>query len=307
MTTIAVSPVVAHRYDFVLFYDVTNGNPNGDPDAGNTPRLDPETGHGLVSDVAIKRKIRNFVSLAKSDLQGSAPEPGYDIYVKQHGVLEQLHRRAYEAQGLKTDEKSKDVKLSNVEKARAWMCQTYFDIRAFGAVLTLDINCGQVRGPVQITFSRSIDPIATLEQSITRKAVATQREADAQIEKSGQVVGTMGRKEIVPYGLYRAHGFISPHLAADTGFTEDDLELVWQALLNMFENDRSATRGEMATRRLIVFEHQSLLGNAPAHALFARVDAKRKDTSKPARVYDDYEINIRQEGLPAGVTLHEKL
>jgi CRISPR-associated protein Csd2 len=307
MTTIAASPVVAHRYDFVLLYDVTQGNPNGDPDAGNTPRIDPETGHGLVSDVSLKRKIRNFVSLAKADLQGGTPEPGYDIYVKQHGVLEQLHRRAYEAQGLKIDEKSKDAKQSNVEKARAWMCQTYFDIRAFGAVLTLDINCGQVRGPVQITFSRSIDPIATLEQSITRKAVATQREADQQIEKSGQVVGTMGRKEIVPYGLYRAHGFVSPHLAADTGFTEDDLALIWQALLNMFEHDRSATRGEMATRKLVVFEHQSLLGNAPAHTLFSRITAQRKDESKPPRSYEDYDIRVDREGLPAGVTVHEKL
>jgi CRISPR-associated protein Csd2 len=307
MSTTAAPSVVSHRYDFVLLYDVINGNPNGDPDAGNAPRVDPETGHGLVSDVALKRKIRNFVSLAKADLQGSAPAPGYDIYVKQHGVLEQLHRRAYEAQGLKVDEKSKEAKGSNVEKARAWMCQTYFDIRTFGAVLTLDINCGQVRGPVQITFSRSIDPIATLEQSITRKAVATQREADNQIEKSGQVVGTMGRKEIVPYALYRAHGFVSPHLAADTGFTEEDLDLVWQALASMFEHDRSATRGEMATRKLIVFEHQSPLGNAPAHALFARVGAERKDTSQPARAYGDYEVRIDREGLPAGVTLHEKL
>lgn len=307
MTALSPSPIVAHRYDFVLFFDVFQGNPNGDPDAGNAPRVDPETGHGLVSDVALKRKIRNFVTLAKSDLQGGPPVPGYDIYVKQHGVLEQLHRRAYETLGLKTDEKSKETKASNVEKARAWMCQTYFDIRTFGAVLTLDINCGQVRGPVQITFSRSIDPIMALEQSITRKAVATQREADAQIEKSGQVVGTMGRKEIVPYGLYRAHGFISPHLAADTGFTEEDLELVWQALLSMFEHDRSATRGEMATRKLIVFEHESPLGSAPAHALFGRVRAGLKDTAKPPRGFEDYQITLDREGLPAGVTLHEKL
>ena len=307
MTTTTASPAVAHRYDFVLLYDVAQGNPNGDPDAGNAPRVDPETGHGLVSDVALKRKIRNFVSLAKSDLQGGNPAPGYDIYVKQHGVLEQLHRRAYEALGLKTDEKAKDTKASNVEKARAWMCQTYFDVRTFGAVLTLDINCGQVRGPVQITFSRSLDPIMPLEQSITRKAVATQREADAQIEKSGQVVGTMGRKEIVPYGLYRAHGFISPHLAADTGFTEEDLELVWQALLNMFEHDRSATRGEMATRKLIVFEHESPLGNAPAHALFGRVHTELLDKTKPPRSYGDYKVTLDRDNLPAGVTLHEKL
>src|SRR5947209_4992350 len=307
MTTLTASPVVAHRYDFVLLYDVAQGNPNGDPDAGNAPRVDPETGHGLVSDVALKRKVRNFVSLAKTDLQGGGPAPGYDIYVKQHGVLEQLHRQAYETLGLKTDEKSKDTKASNVDKARAWMCQTYFDIRTFGAVLTLDINCGQVRGPVQITFSRSLDPIMPLEQSITRRAVATQREADAQIEKSGQVVGTMGRKEIVPYGLYRAHGFVSPHLAADTGFSEEDLELVWQALLNMFEHDRSAARGEMATRKLIVFEHESPLGNAPAHALFGRVHAGLRDAARPPRSFDEYQITLDRDGLPAGVTLHEKL
>ncbi|HYU34930.1 MAG TPA: type I-C CRISPR-associated protein Cas7/Csd2 [Thermoanaerobaculia bacterium] len=307
MTQTNGSPVVAHRYDFVLFFDVADGNPNGDPDAGNAPRIDPETGHGLVSDVALKRKIRNYVLLAKTDLQGGGPAPGYDIYVKHHGVLETLHRQAYEAQGLKTDEKSKDTRQSNVEKARSWMCQTYFDIRTFGAVLTLDINCGQVRGPVQITFSRSIDPIVALEQSITRKAVATQREADNQIEKSGQVVGTMGRKDIVPYGLYRVHGFVSPHLAADTGFTEADLALVWDALINMFEHDRSATRGEMATRKLLVFEHESPLGNAPAHVLFARVTGERKDQSRPARAFKDYDIHIGRENLPRGVTLHERL
>jgi CRISPR-associated protein Csd2 len=307
MTPLTASPVVAHRYDFVLLYDVAQGNPNGDPDAGNSPRVDPETGHGLVSDVALKRKIRNFVSLAKTDLQGGGPAPGYDIYVKQHGVLEKLHRQAYETLGLKTDEKAKDTKASNVEKARAWMCQTYFDIRTFGAVLTLEVNCGQVRGPVQITFSRSLDPIMPLEQSITRRAVATQREADAQIEKSGQVVGTMGRKEIVPYALYRAHGFISPHLAADTGFTEEDLELVWQALLNMFEHDRSAARGEMATRKLIVFEHESPLGNAPAHALFGRVHASLRDATRPPRNFEEYQITLDRDGLPVGVTTHEKL
>jgi CRISPR-associated protein Csd2 len=307
MTTTTASPVVAHRYDFVLLYDVANGNPNGDPDAGNSPRIDPETNHGLVSDVALKRKIRNYVSLVKSDLKTNEVAPGFDIYVKQHGVLEQLHRRAYEAQGLKTDEKAKDVKMSNVEKARAFMCQSYFDIRTFGAVLTLDINCGQVRGPVQITFSRSIDTIATLEQSITRRAVATQREADSQIDKSGQVVGTMGRKDIVPYALYRAHGFVSPHLAADTGFTEEDLELVWQALLNMFEHDRSATRGEMATRKLVVFEHQSALGNAPAHSLFACVQVEPKDKIRPPRDYSDYRVAVDKSNLPSGVTLHEKL
>jgi CRISPR-associated protein Csd2 len=307
MTAATASPVVSHRHDFVLLYDVAQGNPNGDPDAGNSPRTDTDTGHGLVSDVALKRKIRNFVSLAKTDLSGGGPAPGYDIYVKQHGVLEKLHRQAYEALGLKPDERAGAGALSNVEKARAWMCQTYFDIRTFGAVLTLKINCGQVRGPVQITFSRSLDPILPQEQSITRRAVATEREAEDQIEKSGQVVGTMGRKEIVPYGLYRAHGFVSAHLAADTGFTEEDLELVWQALLNMFEHDRSATRGEMATRKLIVFEHESPLGNAPAHALFSRIKAGLRDPSKPPRSFEEYEITVDRDGLPAGVTLHEKL
>lgn len=307
MPTAAASPIVSHRYDFVLLYDVINGNPNGDPDAGNTPRVDPETEHGLVSDVAIKRKIRDFVTLAKTDLRTGNPQRGYDIYVKHRGVLEQFHRQAYKAQGLKTDEKSKEGKLSNVQKARAWMCQTFFDVRTFGAVLNLEINCGQVRGPVQITFSRSIDPITTLEQTITRKAVASQREADNQIEKSGQVVGTIGRKQIVPYALYRAHGFISPHLAADTGFAEKDLDLVWQALLNMFEHDRTATRGEMATRRLIVFEHQSPLGNAPAHALFSRVSVERKDQSKPARRFEDYAVILDRAKLPKGVKIEEKL
>lgn len=296
---------IPHRYDFVLLFDVINGNPNGDPDAGNSPRLDPETGHGLVSDVSLKRKIRNYVTLAKNGPEG--PAPGYDIYVKQHGVLEQLHRQAYEAQGLQIEEKAKEARQSNVAKARAWMCQTYFDIRAFGAVLTLDINCGQVRGPLQITFSRSVDPIVSLEQSITRRAVATQSEADKQIEKSGQVVGTMGRKEIVPYGLYRAHGFVSPHLAADTGFSQADLDLVWQALQMMFEHDRSAARGEMASRKLVVFEHENPLGNAPAHSLFSRVKAERTDTSKPPRTYEDYEVTVRTDGLPSGVTLHEML
>jgi CRISPR-associated protein Csd2 len=298
---------VAHRYDFALLFDVANGNPNGDPDAGNAPRLDPETGHGLVSDVSLKRKIRNFVSLAKDGPEG--PAPGYDIYVKQHGVLEHLHRRAYEAQGLKVkgDEKDKAARQSNVQKARSWMCQTYFDIRTFGAVLTLDINCGQVRGPVQVTFSRSIDPIVSLEQSITRRAVATQAEADKQIDKSGQVVGTMGRKEIVPYALFWVHGFVSPHLAADTGFSQEDLDLVWQALQMMFEHDRSATRGEMASRKLVVFEHESPLGNAPAHALFRRLRAERRDKTRPAREYEDYDVALDREGLPPGITVHEML
>ena len=295
------------RYDFVLLYDVKNGNPNGDPDAGNTPRIDPETGHGLVSDVALKRKVRDFVTLLKTDPGTGEPEPGYRIYVKHHGVLEQFHREAYEAEGLDPEVKGKEAKLDNLQKARAWMCQTFYDIRTFGAVLTLDINCGQVRGPVQITFSRSVDPIVSLEQSIVRKAVATQREADQQIEKHSHVTGTMGNKQIVPYALFRAHGFISPYLAADTGFTRADLDVFWQALRMMFDQDHSATRGEMASQKLVVFEHESRLGNAPSHKLFERVQVKQRDSTVPARAFKDYEVLVDDSALPTGVTIDVQL
>ena len=296
-----MSATISHRYDFVLLFDVQNGNPNGDPDAGNAPRLDPETGHGLVSDVSLKRKIRDYVSLAKRT-PDNAPVQGYDIYVQLHSVLETQHRRAYEALKLDPEKKGKDA----VENTRRWMCQTFFDVRTFGAVMSTGINCGQVRGPVQLTFARSIDRIAQLEQSITRKAVTTEKEAYTQIEKHGMVTGTMGRKEIVPYGLYRAHGFVSPAFANATGFSEADLELLWQALGSMFEFDRSATRGEMATRALIVFEHESQLGNAPAHQLFDRVQVKAKEGVLP-RSFSDYQLEIASEGLPAGITLHRKV
>lgn len=296
---------ISKRYDFTLLFDVTNGNPNGDPDAGNAPRMDPETGHGFVSDVCLKRKVRDYVTLVKTDLESKEVAPGYDLYVKHRGVLETAHRQAYEAQGLQTDAKKKEERLTNVEKARDWMCQTYYDIRTFGAVLTLDINCGQVRGPVQIAFARSADPITALEQSIVRKAVATEKEANSQIEKHGQVTGTMGRKEIVPYALYEAHGFVSPHLAAQTGFSQDDLDLLWQALTSMFEHDRSAARGLMSTRKLIVFEHESALGNAPAHSLFDRVKIERADGDKPPRAFSDYKVEIDRSNLPQGITIHE--
>lgn len=302
-----MNDILDKRYDFVLLYDVKNGNPNGDPDAGNAPRIDPETGHGLVSDVALKRKIRDFVTLLKTNPTTGEPEPGYRIYVKHHGVLEQFHREAYEAEGLDPEAKGKEAKLDNLQKARAWMCQTFYDIRTFGAVLTLDINCGQVRGPVQLTFSRSVDPIASLEQSIVRKAVATQREADQQIERHSQVTGTMGNKQIVPYALYRAHGFISPHLAADTGFTKADLDILWQALRMMFDQDHSATRGEMATQKLVVFEHESRLGNAPSHKLFERIQIHAKNPSAPPRAFDDYEVVVNAGELPKGVTINEQL
>jgi CRISPR-associated protein Csd2 len=301
----STNDTISHRFDFVLIFDVTNGNPNGDPDAGNAPRIDPETGHGLVSDVCIKRKIRNFVNLAKTDQETGQPAQGYDVYIKHQGVLNRQHERAYDA--LELDPKDKKSLGNNQQKARQWMCQTFFDVRMFGAVMSTDINCGQVRGPVQFAFARSVDPIASLEQSITRKAVTTEREANSQIEKHGQVTGTMGRKEIVPYALYEAHGFISPHLAADTGFSNDDLELLWQSMAMMFEHDRSASRGEMAARKLTVFEHESMLGNASAHSLFERINVQRKNTEAPARAFSDYEVTVDSSDLPSGITIHEKL
>lgn len=297
----AAAPI-DHRYDFVLLFDVRNGNPNGDPDAGNAPRIDPETGHGLVSDVCLKRKIRNFVCLAKRDAKTGQPDDGYDIYVKEKAVLNQQHQRAYDAKKLKSDAKGKD-KAGQIDVARAWMCQTFFDIRMFGAVMSTEINCGQVRGPVQLAFARSIDPIVALEQSITRMAVTTVKESENQDGGNR----TMGRKEIVPYALYCAHGFVSPHLAADTGFSQEDLELLWQSLKMMFEHDHSAARGEMSSRKLVVFEHESMLGNAPAHVLFDRLKIERKDQSKPARQYAHYEVTLDQESLPAGITIHDML
>ena len=265
---------ITNRYDFALLFEVTNGNPNGDPDAGNAPRIDPETGHGLVSDVCLKRKVRNYICMVKRDAKTGEPAPGYDIYVKEKGVLNRQHQRAYDAKGIKPDAKGK-LKAGQVDDARGWMCQTFFDIRMFGAVMTTEVNCGQVRGPVQLAFARSVDPIVALEQAITRVAVTNEAKAKDQIEKFGQVQLEMGRKEIVPYALYVAHGFVSPHLAADTGFTDDDLALLWEALQNMFEHDRSAARGLMSTRKLVIFKHASALGNAQAHALFERVKIER--------------------------------
>lgn len=288
---------IDRRYDFALLFDVVNGNPNGDPDAGNSPRIDPETGHGLVSDVCLKRKIRNFICLAK--VNNGQPESGYDIYVKEKAVLNQQHQRAYDAPELKNVEKTTD----KISLARKWMCQTFFDVRMFGAVMSTGVNCGQVRGPVQIAFSRSIDPITPLEQSITRMAVTTEKES----EKQDGGNRTMGRKEIIPYALYVAHGFISPHLADDTGFSNADLDLLWQSLTMMFEHDRSAARGEMASRKLVVFEHASKLGNAPAHSLFDRLKIVRKDLTRPARSYADYDVSLNTENVPSGITIHNKL
>jgi len=301
MNATTVASPITHRYDFVLLFDVKNGNPNGDPDAGNAPRIDPETGHGLVSDVCLKRKIRNYVTLVKSSPSG--PADGYDIYVKERAILNDQHQRAYDAKGLKVDAKGAEKQRENEDLARQWMCQTFFDIRMFGAVMTTKVNAGQVRGPVQLPFARSIDPIVSLEQSITRMAVTTQEEAKKQ--EGGN--RTMGRKEIVPYGLYRAHGFVSPHLATGTGFSDADLELLFEALTQMFEIDRSAARGEMSSQKLFIFEHESLIGNAPAHRLFERIAVKRKDLSKPARDFSDYDVAVADSDLPPGVKLYIRL
>ncbi len=301
MNATTVASPITHRYDFVLLFDVKNGNPNGDPDAGNAPRIDPETGHGLVSDVCLKRKIRNYVTLVKAP--SGVPADGYDIYVKERAILNDQHQRAYDAKGLKGEAKGAEKQRENEDAARRWMCQTFFDIRMFGAVMTTKVNAGQVRGPVQLPFARSIDPIVSLEQSITRMAVTTREEAENQ--EGGN--RTMGRKEIVPYALYRAHGFVSPHLAAGTGFSEADLKLLFEALTQMFEIDRSAARGEMSSQKLFIFEHESMLGNAPAHQLFERIAIKRRDLSKPARDFSDYDVAVADSDLPAGVKLHVRL
>ncbi|MGB7989081.1 MAG: type I-C CRISPR-associated protein Cas7/Csd2 [Candidatus Methylophosphatis roskildensis] len=288
---------LTNRYDFVLVFDVRDGNPNGDPDAGNLPRLDAESGHGLVTDVSLKRKVRNFVGMVKGET------PPFDIYVKEKAILNQAHEKAYVAIGAKDALKGKDKKRKGsgdiVDQARRWMCANFYDVRTFGAVMSLGVNCGQVRGPVQLTFARSVEPIVALEHSITRMAVATEAEAEKQQGDNR----TMGRKHTVPYGLYVAHGFISAFLAKQTGFGDDDLELLWQALEQMFEHDRSAARGEMATRGLYVFKHDSELGNAHAHALFDRVQIKRNEGVEVPRNFVDYRVSVDAENLPAGVTL----
>ncbi|MDA8453643.1 type I-C CRISPR-associated protein Cas7/Csd2 [Acidovorax sp. GBBC 3334] len=295
---------IAHRYEFVYLFDITNGNPNGDPDAGNLPRLDPETNRGLVTDVCLKRKIRNFVGLDKADTAGHA------IYMQEKAILNQQHQKAWEALGIPPDAKEQFKKLPKDEaKAReitAWMCANFFDVRTFGAVMTTGVNAGQVRGPVQMAFATSIDPVVPLEISITRMAVTTEKEAEAQSGDNR----TMGRKHIIPYGLYRAHGFISAKLAERTGFSDADLELFWNALANMFEHDRSAARGEMAARKLIVFQHESAMGNAPAHVLFEAVKIDRaqpEDEAAAPRRFADYRVSIDRSAIPAGVTVHERL
>lgn len=287
---------IANRYEFVIFFDVENGNPNGDPDAGNMPRIDPETGYGLVTDVCLKRKIRNYVETVKEGV------PGYRIYVKDGVPLNRSDAEACAYLGVEP-EKLKEAKKKDADldgKIRDFMCQNFFDIRTFGAVMTTFVkgalNCGQVRGPVQLGFARSVDPIMPQEVTITRVAITT--EADA--EKKGT---EMGRKYIVPYGLYRAEGYVSANLARKvTGFSEEDLDLLWKAILNMFELDHSAARGKMAVRELIVFHHDSELGNAPAYKLFDLVKASRKSDVTIPRAYGDYTVTVDEEHLPEGIS-----
>lgn len=276
-----------NRIDFVYIFDVQDGNPNGDPDAGNLPRVDAETGMGLVTDVCLKRKVRNYVQVAKSCADG------YDIFIKEKAVLNTLIDAAHEEDGVKSA-------TDKTSAARDVMCKRYFDIRTFGAVMSTGKNAGQVRGPIQFTFARSNDPIAATEHSITRMAVATEKEA----EKQGGDNRTMGRKATVPYGLYVCHGFISANLAKQTGFSEEDLALFWDALKNMFDVDRSAARGLMSAQKLIVFKHESMLGNAPANKLFDLVKVQKKCDGAP-RKFGDYEVTIDKARLPNGVAIEE--
>ena len=292
-----MSDPIQHRYDFSLFFDVENGNPNGDPDAGNMPRIDPETGIGIVSDVCLKRKVRNYVELVKDEqaeemLADGAQ--GYKIYVQEKAVLNNRNMLAYDRSGIKSEKKKLPKKIDDQLKVTRFMCDNFFDIRAFGAVMTTEVNCGQVRGPIQLCFAQSVDPIVPQEMSITRMAVTNEKDIDKE--------RTMGRKQFVPYGLYRVNGFISASLAERTGFSEADLKLFFEALMNMFESDRSAARGLMTSKELYVFEHESKLGNAPARALFDAVAAVRK-TDEPARSFADYELAVDMSSIPGGVQM----
>lgn len=295
-----MSEAIKNRYEFVILFDVENGNPNGDPDSGNMPRIDPETGLGIVTDVCLKRKIRNYVEAVKEDAEG------YRIYIKDNVPLNRSDAEAYVACGVDADGKNaKDKKKADKDldiKIRDWMCANFFDIRTFGAVMTTftkaALNCGQVRGPVQMGFARSVEPVVPQEVTITRIAITT--EADAERKNT-----EMGRKYVVPYGLYRCEGYVSANLARKTtGFSEEDLQLLWKAILNMFEVDHAAARGKMAVRELIVFKHDSELGNAPAYKLFDSVKVSRKDTNEagPARAYSDYIVSVEESALPEGVT-----
>lgn len=281
-----------NRYEFVLLFDVKDGNPNGDPDAGNMPRLDPETNQGLVTDVCLKRKIRNYVELTQGD------NTGYAIYMQEKAILNDQNKKAYEAQGLKSESKKLPKEADKAKALTQFMCDHFFDVRTFGAVMSTEVNAGTVRGAVQLAFARSIDAVFPQEISITRMAVTNEKDADKE--------RTMGRKHIIPYGLYRVHGFISAALAEKTGFSEEDLELLWKALAEMFEHDHSAARGEMASQKLIIFKHADKLGNMPAHKLFDLVTVKRKDETIPARHFSDYDVKVNVENLPlSGIEIVE--
>ena len=291
---------IQNRFDFVLFFDVKNGNPNGDPDAGNMPRIDPETGHGIVSDVCLKRKVRNYVDLVKGqDVDGpdvAEGDLGYKIYVQEGAVLNERNKKAYVHYDMKPSEKKLPKGEQDRLKVTKFMCDNFFDIRSFGAVMTTGVNCGQVRGPIQMCFAESVDPVMPMEMSITRMAVT--KEEDAEKER------TMGRKQYIPYGLYRVEGFVSASLAEKTGFSQEDLDLFFSALMNMFENDRSAARGLMSSRKLFVFKHESKLGNAPAHRLFEAVKVNRLiPDAQEARSFSDYAIEVGD--IPEGVELIE--
>jgi CRISPR-associated protein Csd2 len=293
-----MSKPINNRYDFCYFFDCKDGNPNGDPDAGNTPRTDPQDGHGLVSDCCLKRKVRNFVLIAKN---GSPP---YDIFIRQgaelNRVIAKAHKKASMDPAYGQFDENERATRSQADKARLWLCRNFFDVRTFGAVLSTGMNAGQVRGPVQVGFSRSIDPVLPLDFTITRMAV-TESKDDRSLNL------TMGRKALIPYGLYRCNGFISANLARDTNFNENDLKLLWEALCNMWDHDRSAARGTMAAQKLIVFRHQSALGNAPAHKLFERLKVKRKLHVEVSRSIADYEFALNRENMPVGVDLIELL
>lgn len=299
-----MSEAIKNRYEFVILFDVENGNPNGDPDAGNMPRIDPESGYGLVTDVCLKRKIRNYVETVKEDAEDAA---GYRIYIKEDVPLNRSDNEAYEYLGV-NDKTVKDLKKKDPkadEKIRDFMCSNFYDIRTFGAVMTTFVkaalNCGQVRGPVQLGFARSIDPIISQEVTITRVAITTEKDAE---NKSTE----MGRKSIVPYALYRAEGYISANLARKvTGFSEDDLELLWEAIINMFELDHSAARGKMAVRELIVFKHSKELGDCPAYKLFDAVEVKRKESVEFPRKYQDYTVEIHEDAIPQTVEMTRKI
>lgn len=278
------------RHDFVLVFDVKDGNPNGDPDAGNLPRVDPETRQGLVSDVAIKRKVRNYVDTFHGD------DANRKIYVQEGAVLNERHQRAYTALGLKP---KKSQPADDVDKARAWMCENFYDVRSFGAVMSTGVNCGQVRGPIQLTFGRSVDPVFGMDVSITRVAVTNANESSANGDRS--TVGTMGRKALIPYGLYVAHGYFVPSFAQKTGFDTADLELFWAALVGMWDLDRSASRGMTACREVFVFSHPNGLGAAPSHKLFDGVRIERRDDRPHPRSFDDYRVDVADP--PDGVTL----